>query len=473
MGRRFLLIVGLFVSGFALPAGAGSLQRIGHTTLVPRHSNPDDKGMYAAAIDPTNGYAYFAGNFLFKLDITGNLPVQVGPSLNAGQPAQGAIDSAAGYLYLCKSTLNRYAVGAGTNAMTTAGSLGLAAGNVAEILIDDSDPNPTNHYGYVLCTASGTGTVVKVALSTFTSVSSVALAAGESNFLFGAVADPQKGYGYFVSGANGTTNAPYVVKIKFTPGTNAPGFIGAVNLNGVSGFVDGAAIDTLHGYAYYGTFGDTNLPGQVYKVKLENGDVTPTVVGYATLQPGEGRLAAGVADPLGGFVYFADDLTYPGRVYQLNLNGTNPPVEIGYLQMQGGTSPANPPNGMTAANATTNSDGVLPYGEVFFRSAVVDPIHGYAYLGQDSRPNQVVKIQLERDQAVIMSVTTLPDGSFQIVYTNTPSGTNTVWASPDMTVPVTNWTVLGSGVEVLPGQFQFTDPEATNFLQRFYRISSP
>jgi len=30
----------------------------------------------------------------------------------------------------------------------------------------------------------------------------------------------------------------------------------------------------------------------------------------------------------------------------------------------------------------------LELGEVFIRSAVFDPVRGYAYFGQDSRPNQ-------------------------------------------------------------------------------------
>ena len=64
--------------------------------------------MYTAFIDPTNGYAYFVGNYLFKLDITGNLPVQVGPSIFAGQFTESAIDFAAGYAYGAKISLNRY-----------------------------------------------------------------------------------------------------------------------------------------------------------------------------------------------------------------------------------------------------------------------------------------------------------------------------------------------------------------------------
>src|ERR1700674_972646 len=103
MNSRGRVLTGLFACGFAVLADAGGVQRIGHTTLVPRHSNPDDKGMYAAAIDPTSGYAYFIGNYLSKLDITGNLPVQIGPALNSGQTILSAIDPAAGYLYLCRT----------------------------------------------------------------------------------------------------------------------------------------------------------------------------------------------------------------------------------------------------------------------------------------------------------------------------------------------------------------------------------
>jgi hypothetical protein len=483
MGCRFLLVVGPLLVGLALPLRAANLQRIGHTTLVPRHNTlldtngvplTDDKGMYTAFIDPTNGYAYFVGSYLFKLDITGNLPVQVGPALFTGQFTESAIDSAAGYAYGARTTLNRYALGAGTNPVSSAGTLALSAGSAACILIDDSDPNPSNHYGYVLCTVSGNpAKVAKVALSTFTELGSVTLTNGETSFWMGRV-DARKGYAYFATLPGFAPTIPQVVKIKLTPGTNAPVRIGAVSLDTVADNIDGGSIDTLHGYAYYGTYdSDTNLPGKVYKIKLEDGAVPPTLVGRVNLQPGEGRLAASVIDPLGGYVYFADDNSYPGRVYQIALNGTNPPVEIGYLQLQGGTSTTNPPDGVTTNNTTTNADGILPFGEVFFRSGVFDPMRGYAYFGQDSRPNQVVKVQLERDAAVITSVATLPDGAFQLVYTNMPYGTNTVLTSTDMTLPLTNWTAIGSGTEVSPGQFQFTDSQATNTPQRFYRISSP
>ncbi len=475
MKNKFLLITGLLLFGLARLASAGGLQRIRHTTLTPRHSSPDDKGMYAALIDPANGYAYFAGNYLFKVDITGNLPVQVGPSLLAGQPAHGAIDPMAGYLYLPKNMLSRYALGTGTNAITSAGSLTLVAGSAAEIVIDDSDPNPANHYGYVVCIVSGSpARVAKVALSTFTELGSVTLNAGETNFVFAGAIDAQKGYAYFPGFSGGSTDGvPYVVKIKLTPGNNPPVRIGAVNLDTVGASIDGGSLDTVHGYAYYGTYdSDTNVPSKVYKVKLGDGDVAPTLAGKISLHAGEGRLSASVVDPVNGYVYFANDNSYPGGVYQLALNGSNPPIEMAYLPLQGGTDTP-PPNGVTTNNTTTNLDGVLPFGEVFIRSAVFDPVHGYAYLGQDSRPNQIVKIKLAKDTPVITSAAKLPGGAFQFGFTFTPGVACAALAATNPALPITDWDVLGGVTEVAPGQFQFNDSPATNSPLRFYRFRSP
>jgi len=474
MNLKFLLAAVLTAFGQTWLAQAGGMERIGHTTLTPLHTNPSDKGMYAAVIDPTNGYAYFVGNYLFKLDLTGNLPVQVGPSLYIGQFIQGAIDPPAGYLYLARNTLNRYALGTGTNAVTAAGSLTLTNGSAAEIVIDDADPNPANHYGYVVCTVSGSpARVAKIALSTFTELGSVTLGAGQTNFLFAGAADAQKGYAYFVGAPGAPAAIPYVVKIKFTPGNNPPVFIGAANLDSVGAFIDGGCIDTVHGYGYYGTYdSDTNVPSKVYKVKLGDGDALPTPVGSISLHAGEGRLSAAVVDPGHGYVYFANDNNYPGGLYQLALNGTNLPIEIAYLQLQGGPETP-PPNGITTNNVTTNADGILPFGEVFFRSAVFDPVRGYAYLGQDSQPNQVVKIKLAQDTPIITSAARLPGGAFQFGVPFTPGVGGTALAATNPALPLTNWDALGPLTEVAPGQFQFTDPQAATSPQRFYRFRSP
>jgi hypothetical protein len=478
MREKRLFFTGAFLFGFVWLAGADGLQRLGHTTLTPRHSSPDDKGMYAALVDTNGGHAYFFGNYLFKLDITGNLPVQVGPALLTGQYTEGAIDPAAGYAYMPKSgTIYRYALGAGTNAVAAAGSLVLPEGASPSmsIVVDNSDPNPANHYAYVLC--SGTpAKVVKIALGSFTEVSSVTLNAGENAFAWGQI-DVQKGYAYFASWA--VYNAPVmpqVVKIKLTPGTNAPIRLGTVNLGATPVPLWTSSIDTLHGYAYYGTDnGTTNIPETVFKVKLGDGDTLPSAVpfGGVSLHTNEIQLISQVIDPVRGYLYFGTDNTYPARIYQFSLNGTNAPVEQPYLQLQGGTNSTTPINGVTAGNIA--SDGTnLPYGEVFLRSAVFDPASGYAYFGQDSRPNQVVKVKVAQNlPANISSGTKLTGGAFQLAFTNAPYASFTALTSTNPAVPFTNWTVLGSVTEVTPGQYQFTDTPPTNAPGRFYSIRSP
>lgn len=464
-------------------ADAGPMQRIGHTTLTPRHASPDDKGMYAAVIDPTNGYAYFFGNYLSKLDITGNLPVLVGTNIETGQFTEGAIDPVAGYAYMprpssSQGTIYRYALGTGTNSVSAAGTLTLAepAFMGMSIVIDSSDPNPANHYAYVMCSGNGSpAKVVKVQLATFTEVSSVTLGAGETNFAWGQI-DVHNGYAYFASYVLYTEPViPQVVKIKLTAGASAPIVIGTVNLGATPVPLWTSSIDTVHGYAYYATDnGTTNIPETVFKVKLGDGDSLPIPVpfGGVTLRTNEVQIISQVTDPANGFVYFGDDNTYPGRVYQFAMNGTNAPVELGYLSLQGGVAPP-PPNGVTTNNVTTNSDGILPFGEVMLRSGVFDPVRGYAYFGQDARPNQVVKVQPAQIDPFALAGVQKPGGStFQFAFTNIPGATFTVLAATNLTSPASNWTALGAVTENPPGQFQFTDPLATGYQTRFYRVIS-
>ena len=464
----------MLLGALPLPVTAGALQRIGHTTLAPRHTSPDDKGLYAALVDPVNGYAYVVGNYLTKLDISGALPVPVGTSFFTGQFQEAAIDVAAGYIYLTKNaTVFRYSVGVGAAQVTSAGSLAIPGTGIASTVIDDSDPNPANHYAYVL-SAGTPAQVWKVALSTFTTVSSLTLNTGENTFYFGK-GDAHNGYAYFINYDTPAAHAiPQVLKIKMTPGNNPPVRIGTVNLDSATTFISCVDIDTLHGYLYYGTDGN---PGSetIYKVRLGDGDALPAPVpfGGTALRTGEIQLISCVVDPQGGYVYFGDDNTYPGRIFQLTLNGPNAPVEMpDYLHLLGGTNTSTPPDGTTILNAaTTGTD--LPYGEVFLHSAFLDPVRGYAYFCQDSRPNQVVKIQVARDVPVISSTSKQVDGSFHLQFTNTPYVTNVVLATTDLTLPVASWTSIGSATEVSPGQFQFTDPQAGSFPQRFYRISAP
>jgi hypothetical protein len=67
----------------------------------------------------------------------------------------------------------------------------------------------------------------------------------------------------------------------------------------------------------------------------------------------------------------------------------------------------------------------------------------------------------------------LGNGAFQFGFTNIPGATFTALASTNVALPLSNWTSLGLVTQFSSGQYQFTDFQATNNPQRFYRISSP
>ncbi len=67
----------------------------------------------------------------------------------------------------------------------------------------------------------------------------------------------------------------------------------------------------------------------------------------------------------------------------------------------------------------------------------------------------------------------LGNGSFQFDFTNTPGASFMTLATTNVSLPLSNWTMLGTPTEAPPGQYQFTDLQASNRVQRFYRVRSP
>jgi hypothetical protein len=74
----------------------------------------------------------------------------------------------------------------------------------------------------------------------------------------------------------------------------------------------------------------------------------------------------------------------------------------------------------------------------------------------------------------VTSVTALADGTFQLAFTNVSGAPYSILRSADVSLPASGWQVLGPATEILPGQFQFTDPQAANSSDKyFYRVRSP
>ena len=71
------------------------------------------------------------------------------------------------------------------------------------------------------------------------------------------------------------------------------------------------------------------------------------------------------------------------------------------------------------------------------------------------------------------NATKLSGGACRFAFTNTSGLGFTVLAATNPALPLSSWTVLGSASEVSPGEYQFTDSQATNSPRRFYRVRSP
>jgi acetyl esterase/lipase len=73
----------------------------------------------------------------------------------------------------------------------------------------------------------------------------------------------------------------------------------------------------------------------------------------------------------------------------------------------------------------------------------------------------------------LISPIVLLDGTVQFAFTSTPGASFTMLGASDPNLPVSSWTVLGPVTEVTPGEYQFTDLQATNNPLQFYLLRQP
>jgi hypothetical protein len=88
-----------------------------------------------------------------------------------------------------------------------------------------------------------------------------------------------------------------------------------------------------------------------------------------------------------------------------------------------------------------------------------------------------VELQSPAANPPVLENITVPAGgganSLQFTFTNAPAADFTVLTATNVSLALTNWTVLGEVQQVAPGQYQFTDPQAATNGVRFYRVRSP
>jgi hypothetical protein len=73
----------------------------------------------------------------------------------------------------------------------------------------------------------------------------------------------------------------------------------------------------------------------------------------------------------------------------------------------------------------------------------------------------------------LVNVTKLSSGNVRFAFANLSGPTFRVLASTNVAALLNTWSNLGAPVESPAGTFQFTDLQATNYPQRFYRVTTP
>jgi len=77
------------------------------------------------------------------------------------------------------------------------------------------------------------------------------------------------------------------------------------------------------------------------------------------------------------------------------------------------------------------------------------------------------------DPATAAGLQLLGNSAIQFVFSNNPKGSFTVLSATNLSLPLNQWTVVGSSTNIASGVFQFTSQPTTNDPQRFYIIRSP
>ena len=88
-------------------------------------------------------------------------------------------------------------------------------------------------------------------------------------------------------------------------------------------------------------------------------------------------------------------------------------------------------------------------------------------------PSSIFLVTATPSTVILQSPIRLGNGSVQFSFSSTPGATFTALAATGLSTPASTWTPLGGVTEITGGQYQFTDPQATNYPKRFYRVRSP
>jgi hypothetical protein len=189
-----------------------------------------------------------------------------------------------------------------------------------------------------------------------------------------------------------------------------------------------------------------------------------------------GTEVSGVAVDSNRNVYYS--VTVNGAVNELPYAFVDPSPQVAPMSADGGElSPVLPTTENLAGPfapttdqpwLTINSvaDGVVSYS---YTTATAGRIGHIKLLGQSIPVIQGVT----GTPPIIKNVRSLGQGSVQFTFTNLPNAVFEVLSSTDLTLPLSQWTVVGSPSVTGSTQYQFTSPPDTNDPTLYFTVRSP
>ena len=177
----------------------------------------------------------------------------------------------------------------------------------------------------------------------------------------------------------------------------------------------------------------------------------------------------GVAGILVGILCFAISrspvlaLTAPApdpSIYSLTLTwDSSPSPEVVGYHLYYGAESGNYTNGIVTSNVTTMTVSGLSLGVTYFFA-----LTAFAADGQESDFSN--EVSYRRDPLTAqMQIHSVSNGQFMLTVTGPAGHTYDIEATEDLSA----WTVIGTVTVDASGSFDFTDTNAADFSQRFYR----
>ncbi len=280
----------------------------------------------------------------------------------------------------------------------------------------------------------------------------------------------------------GRLNADGSLDMTFNPGSSAGGVLGlALQADGciiVAGsFVSLGGQQCINlGRLRPGGSLDTSFKCQAgsptYGVALQ-ADGKVVVGGYFINLAGESRNHIGrLSNPTAALQSLATSLG--GTAVTWNRSGASPEVEqVIFERSLDGVNYTMLGNGRRISGGWQLTGLALPVGQNYFIRA-----RGRTTGGQHNSSSGLVESVAQFYDPVgppqISGMTLLGNGAFQFeIIVGFRSPEFIVLATTNLSLPASNWTVLGPPTPIAGGMCRFTDPNATNYPCRFYQLRWP